>query len=492
MNRRMVLYTVGLIILLEGALLLLPLLVALLYGNDCTVAILLSIAVAAVLGGGAVLLARPKSKRIYAREGFAITALAWLSLSAVGALPFFLSGQIPNFADAFFETVSGFTTTGASILDPASLNTMEKGLLFWRSFTHWIGGMGVLVLLTAFLPGLSERSIHILRAEMPGPTMGKFVPKLRDTAKLLYLIYFVMTAVMFCILMISGLPAFDSAIFTFGAAGTGGFTINSAGLSALTAAQQWIITVFMLLFGVNFNLYYLMLIRRFRSTLRSTELWAYFGIFAAATALVCIDLTTVYGSFSEILRHSAFQVSSIMTTTGYSTANFDLWPNFSKAILFILMFIGGCAGSTAGGLKVSRLVLLIKNCHAQFRRTLHPRSVNVLRFEGKKVEEEVQSGVVMYFLFYIFCIFGIFFFVSLDGYDLTTSLSASVTCFNNVGPGLGAVGPAANFSLFSDAATLLLSFAMLLGRLEIWPILILLYPATWRHRGKSAIGKETK
>ena len=474
----MVCQTVGLIVLLEAALLLPSLIVSLIYRNACTTAFLWSIAIALLLGGAMVGIARPRTKVIYAKEGFAITSLAWLFVSLVGALPFYLSRQIPSFINAFFETVSGFTTTGASIL--TDVTALDEGLLFWRSFTHWVGGMGVLVFLMVFLSGLSDRAIHIIRAEMPGPSVGKLLPKVKDTAKILYIIYLVMSAVQVLCLLISKMSLFDSLIHTFGTAGTGGFGIHPDSVASLTPAQQWIICVFMLLFGVNFNLYYLILIRRFRSAIRSTELWVYLGIVAVATALCCINLLGVYENASELIRHSFFQVSSIMTTSGFSTVDFNLWPTLSKVVLLILMFIGGCAGSTAGGFKVSRIILLFKHCAAEIRHLLHPRSVSVVRFEGKIIESETRKGLNSYLTIYTIFFFGIFLLLSFDGFDIETTFSATVTCFNNVGPALGAAGPMSSFADFSDFSTVLLSFAMLLGRLEIWPIIMTFAPSTWK------------
>ena len=337
MNRRMVFHTVGLIVLLEAVLLLIPTLVALLYRETSVTAFLISIGIALLAGGILTFALPPKSRVIYAREGFAITSLAWLALSAIGALPFYFSKQIPHYVDAFFETVSGFTTTGASILKNVEL--LDHGLLFWRSFTHWVGGMGVLVFLMVFLPGLSDRSIHIIRAEMPGPTVGKLMPRVRDTAGVLYIIYLVITAAEILLLKLSGLSLFDSFLYSFGSVGTGGFGVYADSVASMTAAQQWIITVFMFLCGINFNLFYLILIRRFRSALRSSELWVYVGVTVLSSLAVCANIASLYPSFSEAIRHSAFQVVSISTTTGFSTVDFNLWPAFSKTVLLILMFI---------------------------------------------------------------------------------------------------------------------------------------------------------
>ena len=478
MNRRMVCQTVGLIVLLEAALFLPSLIVSLIYRNSCTTAFLWSIAIALFLGGAMVGIARPRTKVIYAKEGFAITSLAWLFVSLIGAMPFFLSRQIPKYIDAFFETVSGFTTTGASIL--TDVTALDEGLLFWRSFTHWVGGMGVLVFLMVFLGGLSDRSIHIIRAEMPGPVVGKLVPKVKETAKILYIIYLVMTAIQVIALMCTKMPLFDSLVHTFGTAGTGGFGIYPDSLASITPIQQWIIAIFMLLFGINFNLYYLILIRRFRSAIRSTELWVYLAIVAVATALCCISLLGVYENASDLIRHSFFQVSSIITTSGFSTVDFNLWPTLSKVVLLILMFLGACAGSTGGGFKISRFVLLFKHCAAEIRHLLHPRSVTVVRFEGKIVDQETRKGLSSYLMIYTIFFFGIFLLLRFDGFDIETTFSSVATCFNNVGPALGAAGPMSNFAEFSNFSKVLLSFAMLLGRLEIWPIIMTLAPSTWK------------
>lgn len=478
MNRRMVCHTVGMIILLEAVLLLPSLAVSLIYKNSCTFAFLLTIGFALAFGGALVFIARPRTKVLYAKEGFAITTLAWLFLSLIGALPFFLSGQIPNYIDAFFETASGFTTTGASILE--DVTKLDKGLLFWRSFTHWVGGMGVLAFLMVFLSSLSDRSIHIIRAETPGPMVGKLLPRVKDSSKTLYLIYLVMTVILVIALKISGMDLFESLVHAFGTAGTGGFGIKADSAASFTDAQQWIIAVGMLFFGINFNLYYLMLIRHFKSAIRSTELWVYIGIVSAATAICCFNLAGSFESLADLIRHSFFQVSSIITTTGFSSVDFNLWPNLSKTVLLILMFLGACAGSTAGGFKISRVILLFKNCSAEFRHLLHPRSVGVVRFEGKVVDGETRKGVSSYLAIYTVVFFATFFLISFDGFDIETNFSAAAACFNNIGPGFGMVGPMSNFAGYSDFSTLILSFAMILGRLEIWPIIMAFAPSAWR------------
>ncbi len=482
MNRKMVFHMVGQILKLEAALLVLPLLVSLIYmktdGSVPIYAFLITIGIALVLGFFLTLICRTKKKEIFAKEGFIITALTWIVLSAVGALPFVISGAIPDYIDAFFETVSGFTTTGASILEGTQIEAMSHGMLFWRSFTHWMGGMGILVLIVAILPTVSGRTIHVLRAEMPGPTMGKLVPKLKDTAKILYIMYFVLTVAEMIFLICGGMPVFDSIVHSLGTAGTGGFGIRANSIASYSPYCQWVITVFMLLFGVNFNLYYLLLIRRVKGTLKSEELWTYFGLIAASMLIICLNTVKLYTSVSDNIRTSAFQVASFITTTGYGTTDVNSWPVISKTVLLILMFIGGCAGSTAGGLKVSRVVLMFKKIRCELRKMIHPRSVNVVRFEGKRVEDSTLSGVTTYFAVYMLLFFAVFFIISLDGYSIETNFSAAASTFNNIGP---AFDQAANgFFIYSPLSKIVMSFAMLLGRLEIYPMLLMFSIPAWR------------
>ncbi len=477
MNRLKVFNTLGRIIRAEALLLLLPAVVSLIYMESCFWSFLVSIATALVIGTLLSFLCRPKTHVIYAKEGFAIVALVWLSISVIGAMPFFISGEIPNFADAFFETVSGFSTTGASIL--TDLESMSHGLLFWRSFTHWVGGMGVLVFVMALIPNLSDRSIHIMRAEMPGPVVGKLVPRAKDTAKLLCLIYVFLTGVEVIFLVAGGMPFFDSLLHSFGTAGTGGFGVKADSIAGYSPYLQWVIAIFMLIFGINFNLFYLILIRRFRSVFRSTELRAYFGIVGVSIAVITLNILSICSDFSEALRLSAFQVSSIITTTGYATANFDLWPALSKAVLLILMFVGGCAGSTAGGIKVSRIVMMVKMVFNELRFMVRPRSVNTVQFEGKTVDEQTQRSVANYFLIYILCYFAVFTLICFEPFGFESNFTAVSACFNNVGPGFGAVGPNGSFAEYTAFSKVVLSFAMLLGRLEIFPLIIALSPRTW-------------
>ncbi|MDD6095535.1 MAG: TrkH family potassium uptake protein [Clostridia bacterium] len=483
MNRRMVFFTVGQMVVIEAVLLLLPLAVSIIYGESAAItAFAVTAAIACVAGALLMAVCRTKNKVIYAKEGFVIVALTWVVVSLIGAVPFVLSRDIPSYVDAFFETVSGLTTTGSSIL--TNVEALSHGALFWRSFSHWLGGMGVLVFIMAIVPNVSDRSIHIIRAEMPGPIVGKLVPKVKDTAKLLYLIYVVLTLVETVLLMAGGMNLFEGLVHSFGTAGTGGFGIKSTGIGGYSPYIQWVITVFMILFGVNFNLYYLLLIRKFRTVAKNRELWTYLSVIAVSVILISVNIYHIYGNVADTLRMSAFQVSAIVTTTGYSTCDFNLWPGFSRSLLFILMFVGGCAGSTAGGLKISRVMLLFKMAKNEFLHLIHPRSVSVVKLEGKQVEAPVLHSVSNYFTLYVICMCVAFALISLfDPMDLETNITATVTCFNNVGPGLGKlVGPAGNFSAYSGASKIVLSFAMLFGRLEILPLMIAFIPSTWTKR----------
>ena len=478
MNRRMVFYTVGHIATVEAALLLLPALVSLIYLEKSGLSFLITAALSLTVGLAFILLFKPKSRMIYAKEGFAIVAYAWLLMSAIGALPFVIGGAIPSYVDAFFETVSGFTTTGASIL--TNVEALDNCMLFWRSFTHWIGGMGVLVLVTAVVPNIADRSLNILKAEMPGPTVGKLVPRSRDTAKILYWIYFGMTFILTVLLIVGGMPVFDSIVHAFGTAGTGGFGIKADSIASYSPYLQWVITIFMFLFAINFNLYYLILIGKFRAVLKSDELSFFILLVLSSIGVIAVNILPAYASFSEALRASAFQVCSVVSTTGYATADFNLWPGLSKAILLILMFVGGCAGSTGGGLKAVRVVILIKSIKKELKKLLHPRSVKSVMSEGKKLDDETLSGVTSYFAVYTLCIMVVFLLLSFEPFGFETNFTASVACFNNIGPGLADVGPAASFAQYSDFSKIVLSFAMLLGRLEVFPLLLGLNPLIWK------------
>ncbi len=477
MNRRMILYMVGTVVKIEAALLVLPLIVSLIYNEACSRDFVISIVIALVAGFALTLISRPGNKVIYAKEGFVIVSLAWIALSAIGALPFYISKEIPSYIDAFFETVSGFTTTGASIL--TDVEAMSKGMLFWRSFTHWVGGMGVLVFVMAVVPKVSDRSIHILRAEAPGPVVGKIVPKMKQTARILYIIYIVLTFIEMIMLLAGGMPLYDSIVHAVGTAGTGGFGIKGDSLGSYSPYIQWVVTAFMFIFGVNFNLYYFALIRKFKSAIKNEELIAYLAIVFMSIFAITINIRPLYEGLSESLRHAAFQVGAIISTTGFATTDFNQWPGMSKTILLLLMFIGGCAGSTAGGFKISRVVMLFKTIKRELQRLLHPRAVATIRLDGKRVDEKTISSLGSYLAIYVlfFCV--VVFLLGFDAFDLETNISVAASCVNNIGPGLGAAGPAASYAEFSAFSKMLLSATMLLGRLEIIPLVLTFSPSTW-------------
>lgn len=480
MNVKAVFNTLGKIALVESVLLLLPMAVSLIYGElPSALAFLITVGIAVAVGGLFVLITRRHNQVIYAKEGFAIVAGVWILISLIGALPFRISSVIPNYADAFFETVSGFTTTGATIL--AEIETLPKGMLFWRSFTHFIGGMGFLVFVMAIIPNVTDRSIHILKAEVPGPSVGKIVPKIKDTAKILYLIYIAITLLEVLLLVIGKMSVFDSFVHAFGTAGTGGFSSRSDSVASYSPYCQWVIGIFMLLFGVNFNIYYLVLIRKFKDVIKSSELWCYISIMFTSTAIITVSNMGLYKNLWLSLRHSFFQTSSIMTTTGFSTDDFDKWSGIAKAILLILMFIGACAGSTGGGLKVSRIIILFKIIAREIRRLLHPRAVTSIHFEGKRVDENTVGGVSHYFAIYVICFVVAFLLISFDRFDMETNFSATAACFNNVGPGFGGVGALMNYSGYTAFSKIVLAFSMLLGRLEIFPIIIAFSPTVWKN-----------
>ncbi|MCQ2427203.1 MAG: TrkH family potassium uptake protein [Clostridia bacterium] len=479
MNHRMVLRIIGLLVLAEAALLTLPALVSLIYGEASVWSLLITMAVCAAVGGLLVLVCRTKNKTIYARDGFVIVSLGWLTMSALGAMPFVISGEIPNYIDAFFETVSGFTTTGASIIP--DLSKLSHGILFWRSFTHWVGGMGVLVFILAIIPNIADRSIHIMRAESPGPVVGKIVPRMKDTAMLLYIMYIGLTLIEVVLLLCGGLSLFESLVYSFGTAGTGGFGIRGDSIASYSPYIQWVIGVFMMLFGVNFNIYYLLLVRKLKAAFGSTELRVYLGIILASTAVIAFNIRNLYSGLPEIIRVAFFQVSSVMTTTGYSTVDFSVWPELSKGILLVLMLIGGCAGSTGGGMKVSRVVILFKSAKKEIKRLLHPRTVSYVKFEGKKLDEQVIGSVGGYFILYFALMIGVMLLLSFDSLSFEEYITGAISCFNNIGPAEGRLfGGYMDYSGFSK---LVLSFAMLAGRLEIYPMLLLLLPSTWIRKG---------
>ena len=479
MKTKVVLHTVGQILLIEAGLLLIPVVVGLIYHEQESVrAFLITVAITAA-AGALLSLVRPGKKSIYAREGFAITGLSWIALSFFGCLPFVISRQIPGFIDAFFETVSGFTTTGSSIL--TDIEALDNAMLFWRSFTHWIGGMGILVFSMIIIPLGGKRSMYILRAEAPGPSSSKLVPKMRDTAAILYGIYFAMSALLLAFLLAGGMPLFDGLINVFGTAGTGGFSNHSASIGHYDNEYfEVVISVFMILFGVNFNLYYLIFLRRFKAAVKSEEFHWYLGIIAFAVITIAININSLYGSLHQAVRHSFFSVSSIITTTGFGTMDFDQWPQYSRTILVLLMFIGACAGSTGGGLKVSRVMLLLRTAKRSMRRMIHSRSVESIRFDGRIMEEETLNTCLIYLTIYCLVTVASVVLVSLNNFPFETNVTGVIACMNNIGPGLGMVGPAGNYAAFSEQYKMVLSFDMLACRLELFPVLLLFYPSTWK------------
>ena len=427
------------------------------------------------------MLCRGAPSAFYAREGLVCVGASWVLLSLVGCLPFWLSGEIPHYVDAFFEIVSGFTTTGASIVP--EVEKLSKGILYWRSFSHWLGGMGVLVFLLAFTGEKGQGfTMHLLRAESPGPNVGKLVPKMRTTAAILYIIYIVLTLLNIAFLLAGGMTLFEAVCTAFGTAGTGGFGIKNDSMAGFSPYLQNVTTVFMILFGINFSCFYLLLLRQFRNVLRDEELRLYLGIILGSILLITLDIRGMYATLEESVRHAAFQVGSIITTTGYSTTDFDLWPSFSKTLLLCLMVVGACAGSTGGGLKVARLLLLFKGLRRNIRKMLNPRKVEVVRNNGSVVEEKVLENTNAYLSAYVLILFAVFAIISLDGFSIGTNFTAVLCTFNNIGPGMEAVGPMCNFSGYSDLSKLVLSWAMLAGRLEIFPMLVLFSRDTWCHR----------
>ena len=484
MNVKNISRTVGLILLITGIFQLFPLFIAVIDHEPRNVlAYIESLCLILLVGSALLLFSRGGNRMFSAQEGFAATGLSWIFMSAFGALPFFLSGQIPSYVDAFFEMVSGFTTTGASIL--TDVEALSRCNLFWRSFSHWLGGMGVLVFLLAVVPGARKNGgtgIYLMRAESPGPSVDKLTPHLRQTAMILYGIYILLTALCIVCLLLGGMPVFDSFCIAFGTAGTGGFAIKNSSMGGYSYFLQTVVTVFMFLFGVNFSLYYMLLLRKFKAVFKNEELRLYFGIAAGSIVLIAINISRMYNTVYEAVHHAAFQVVSIMTTTGYGTVDFEQWPAFSKAILLSLMFIGASAGSTGGGLKVSRVLLLMKSIRRTIRKALHPRRVQPVYMDGRAVSEEVCDNVNAYLAIYCVILVLSFAIISVDGFSIGTNFSAVASCFNNIGPGFELVGATQNFSIYSDLSKIILSLDMLLGRLEIFPLLLLLSPDTWSRR----------
>ena len=482
MNYRMMGRFLAQILAIEGVLMIPAMAISLFDGDGMAVrGFLCSILMAAIIAAVLWRTCREAPSAFYAKEGLVCVGVCWVVLSLVGCLPFWISKEIPRFIDAFFEIVSGFTTTGSSIL--TNVEGLTRGILFWRSFSHWIGGMGVLVFMLAFTGGKEQGyTMHLLRAESPGPAVGKLVPRMRKTAAILYILYVVMTVVNFLFLLAGDMPVFDAACTALGTAGTGGFGIKNDSLASYSPYLQNVTTIFMALFGINFSCYYLLLMRQWRSVFRDEELRLYILILLGATALITINLKGFYPTLEETIRHAAFQVSTIMTTTGFATTDFDLWPAFSKSILMALMVTGACAGSTCGGLKLARLLLLLKSLGRNIRQTVKPRKVMVVRNNDQVVDEKILRNADAYLAAYVIIIVVSFMVVCLDNFSVGTNFTAVLACFNNIGPGLEAVGPTCNFSAYSDLSKLVLCFDMLAGRLEIFPILALLSPAVWKNK----------
>ncbi len=479
MNYRMITYIVGWILNIEGALLLLPLIVAGIY-KEGTEALSIAVTVLLCLTIGFIITRfKPNNKVLYAKEGFVIVSLSWIVLSIFGMLPFVFSGAIPSVFDALFETVSGFTTTGATIL--TDVEALGKSLIFWRSFTHWIGGMGVLVFIMAILPLSGGNNMYIMKVESTGPSVGKLVPKVRDTAFILYAMYFAITVIEVLLLLAGGMPLFDSLTLSFGTVGTGGFGIVNSGAAEYSSYVQIVITVFMIMCGVNFSMYYLLIKGKFKEFFKSTELRVYLVIVIIAIATITININHMFDCTGEALKHASFQVGSIITTTGYATCDFNMWPELSKTVLVILMFIGGCAGSTAGGMKVDRFVILFKTLVKELKVIVHPRCVKKVKVNGKTVEHEVIRSVNVYVFAFVLLFVGSLLIISLDGYDITTNFTAVAATLNNIGPGLNMVGPTGNFSEFSNLSKLVFTFDMLAGRLELFPMIVFMMPSTWRN-----------
>lgn len=480
MNKKMIIYVMAKMLGVEGAVLLIPAAVSLIYGEKGVFSFLIVSAVLAViffLYGRK----KPENSRIYGKEGLVIVGFAWILWSLFGALPFFLSGSIPNYLDAFFETVSGFTTTGSTILQ--DIEALPKGMNFWRCATHWIGGMGVLVFVMMLTSLDDANSMPLMRAEVPGPEADKLVPKARDTARLLYTMYFVLTAVEVVFLLFGGMSLYDAVVHSFSTAGTGGFSSRNASIAYYDSAYiDGVITVFMILFGINFNLYFLILVKEWKIALKNEELKVYMGIILATVTAITINISGMYGNILKAFRYASFQVGAIITTTGFCTADFEQWPEFSKMILMTLMVIGACAGSTGGGIKISRFLILFKSLRQEVRKLLHPNMVTVVKVNGKKVGKDTLKNVNVYFVAYVSFLILSVLIVSLDNFDFATTFSGVLTTMNNVGPGISQVGPVENFHMFSPLSKIVFCFDMLIGRLEIFPYLLIFSPDLWRRR----------
>ena len=476
MNSSMIRIIIGHVMKIEALLLLLPCLVAVIYGDSQGLTYL-TVAAGSMALGTLFTLQKPEDKTLYLKEGCVATSLSWIVLSVIGALPFYFTGEIPSYTDALFETISGFTTTGSSIL--TDVEALSHTSLMWRSFTHWIGGMGVLVFLLSVVSLSGGSTINLMKAESPGPSVSKMAPKMKATASMLYYIYAALTVLEMIFLIAGGCPVFDSINTSFATAGTGGFGIKGDSIAGYSAYIQWVVTIFMILFGVNFTAYYYIVMRKIKDAFHMEEVRWYLGIIAGATLIIFLNIRNIYDTAGEAVRHSAFQVASIITTTGFATADFNEWNTICKTTFITLMFVGACAGSTGGGMKVSRMILVNKTIGKEIRGYLNPKSVKKILFEGKPVDHEMLRGVNVYFMTYIMIFVASLFLVSFEGRDYGTTFSAVATCYNNIGPGLNEIGPAGNFSSLSVLSKYVLMFDMLAGRLELFPLVILLHPSLW-------------
>ena len=490
MNIKMIFNTLGHILKVQAVLMVIPLIVSFIYNDGKHWSFIIPIIALIIVGFVLTIFVKPTRKNLFAKEGFTIVGLSWIVMGLFGCIPFIISKEIPSFIDAFFETVSGLTTTGTTIL--SDVECLSKSIMFWRSFTHWIGGMGVLVFILAILPIANGENIFILRAESTGPQVGKLVAKVRGTARILYIIYLCLTLIQILLLSLGDMPLYDAILNSFSTAGTGGFGIKNDSFASYSSYCQIVRAIFMLLFGINFNIFYLIIIGKFLQAIKSEELWWYLGIVFVSVIIISINtITSLDLSTGVGIKDAFFQVASIITTTGFSTTNFNIWPSLSQTILFLLMFIGACAGSTGGGIKVSRSVILFKSFGREIKKLTHPNSITNIRFEGNNVDEGVVKGISNYFTIFIIIFISCFLIISLNGFDFTTNITAVTACINNIGPGFGPidatnaiidVGPAGNFGPFNWLSKLTLIFAMLVGRLEIYPILILFNPKVWLNK----------
>lgn len=478
MNFAMIFVVLGWVACFNSVFMLLPAFISIIYNEPAGYAFLGTALLSIIIGVILLLLIKPKNKNLYSKEGYVIVSLSWILMSILGALPLYFSGTAPQFIDALFESVSGFTTTGASIIP--LVEELPKCCLFWRSFTHWVGGMGVLVFIMAFLPLSGAGNMNLMKAESPGPIVGKLVPRIKSTAFLLYAMYFGLTVLEFICLSIAGMPVFDAINTSFATAGTGGFGFLNDSMASVSPAIQIIITVFMILFGVNFNAYFLLLYRKWKDALRISEVWVYLGIILVSSAAITANIRNMYGSLGDAARNAAFTVGSVITTTGFSTADFNEWPELSRTILLCLMFIGACAGSTGGGIKVSRFIIMFKTIMKEIQIQVHPKLIKKIKMDGHAIAHDSVRSLNIYLIVYIFIFAASVLILSFEGYDFATNFSAVAATINNIGPGLELVGPSQNFAFFSVPSKIILIFDMLAGRLELFPMLILFAPATWK------------